>query len=92
MIRPRTPIKVVEGVRVKRCSTCKVDKSLADYNQGIGPAGLDLHCRACRKAYRELRKQLSSRALSHEDGAVHSRSDAEVGGTPTARSNTSARQ
>jgi len=48
----RCQIVVRDGVRVKRCSGCQVEKPLTDFTKGTGPGGYHRHCRACCKAYR----------------------------------------
>lgn len=43
------------GVRVKRCSGCKVEQPLEAFTKGTGPGGYHRHCRACCKDYRVRR-------------------------------------
>jgi hypothetical protein len=57
---PRQPYRcgifMREGVRMKRCSGCQLEKPLTDFTKGTGPGGYSRHCRQCHKDYRERRR------------------------------------
>lgn len=54
-------VRLVNGQRVKRCSGCKADVPLEQFNLGSGPGGYHRHCRNCCKAAHARREAKRAR-------------------------------